>query len=149
MPRGRLSEEIRKQFEPLTTNVLLPIFFVFSGLNTQIGLVNTPILWLLTGLIFLVAIIAKFGGCMLAARIAGETWKESVAIGTLMNSRGLIELIMLNIGLQEHIITPTLFTMLVIMAIVTTLIASPVFEWVYGRLNPLWKEEFYEKRQVA
>jgi Kef-type K+ transport system membrane component KefB len=66
-----------------------------------------------------------------------------------MNSRGLIELIMLNIGLQEHIITPTLFTMLVIMAIVTTLIASPLFEWMYGRINPLWKMEFYEKRQAA
>jgi Kef-type K+ transport system membrane component KefB len=149
VPRGWLSEEIRKQFEPLTTNVLLPIFFVFSGLNTQIGLVNTPTLWLLACLIFLVAIIAKFGGCMLAARLAGETWQESVAIGTLMNSRGLIELIMLNIGLQEHIITPTLFTILVIMAIVTTLIASPLFEWIYGRIDPLWKEEFYKKRQAA
>jgi Kef-type K+ transport system membrane component KefB len=149
VPRGRLSEEIRKQFDPLTTNVLLPIFFVFSGLNTQIGLVNTPTLWLLTGLIFLVAIIGKFGGCTLAARIAGESWRESAALGTLMNSRGLIELIMLNIGLQEHIITPTLFTILVIMAIVTTLFASPVFEWMYGRIDPLWKVEFYNKRRVA
>jgi Kef-type K+ transport system membrane component KefB len=146
IPRGKLVDEIRKQFEPLTSIVLLPLFFVYSGLNTQIGLVNTPMLLILLGLILLTAAVGKFGGCTLIARLGGQPWRESVALGTLMNSRGLIELIMLNIGLQEHIITRTFFTILVIMAIVTTLIASPVFEWVYGRIDPLWKEEYNAKR---
>lgn len=149
IPRGRLVDDIRKQFEPLTSIVLLPLFFVYSGLNTQIGLVNTPLLWILLGLVLLAAALGKFGGCTLSARLGGQSWREATALGTLMNARGLIELIMLNIGLQEHIITPTLFTMLVIMAIVTTLIASPLFEWIYGRINPLWKKEFYEKRLAA
>jgi Kef-type K+ transport system membrane component KefB len=141
IPRGRLVEELRKQLDPLTVSVLLPVFFVFSGLNTQLSLVNTPALWLITGLIILVAIVGKGGACTLATRYTGETWFGSATIGVLMNSRGLIELIMLNIGLQENIITPTLFTMMVLMAIITTLIASPLFEWMYGRTNPLWKKQ--------
>lgn len=141
MPRGRLTEELRKQLEPLTVSVLLPVFFVFSGVNTQLRLVNTPTLWLITGLIILVAIVGKGGACTLATRFTGETWFGSATVGTLMNSRGLIELIMLNIGLQENIITPTLFTIMVLMAIITTLIASPLFEWMYGHTNPLWKKQ--------
>jgi len=149
LPRGRLVDEIRKQFEPLTTYVLLPTFFAFSGLNTRIGLLNTPALWLIMALIFVVALLGKAGSCTLAARAAGESWRESAAIGTLMNSRGLIELIMLNIGLEEHIITPTLFTILVLMAIITTLVASPVFERIYGRIDPDWKRQLAIQRQKA
>ncbi|QLE57466.1 cation:proton antiporter [Nostoc sp. TCL26-01] len=125
-PRGEFGEQIRQYTEFLTTSFLLPIFFVFSGLNTQIGLVNTPILWGITILIVAIAIIGKGVACMLAAKLAKENWRESAVIGTLMNARGLMELIILNIGLEQGVITPTLFTIMVIMAIVTTLMASPL-----------------------
>ncbi|MFK0734777.1 MAG: cation:proton antiporter [Gloeotrichia echinulata IR180] len=126
MPRGEFAEKIRQQTEFFTTSFLLPFFFVFSGLNTQIGLVNTPALWGITALILVIAILGKGIACTLAAKFAGENWRESATIGSLMNARGLMELIILNIGLEQGIITPTLFTIMVIMAIVTTLMASPL-----------------------
>ncbi|MBH8576520.1 cation:proton antiporter [Nostocaceae cyanobacterium CENA369] len=126
MPRGEFAEQVRDRTEYLTTSFLLPIFFVFSGLNTQIGLVNTPALWAIALLIVVIAILGKGIACMLAARLAGENWRESATIGALMNARGLMELIILNIGLEQGVITPTLFTIMVIMAIVTTLMASPI-----------------------
>lgn len=126
MPRGEFAQQIQERTEYLTTAFLLPIFFVFSGLNTQIGLVNTPALWGITILIIAIAILGKGIACMLAAKLAGENWRESATIGALMNARGLMELIILNIGLEQGIITPTLFTIMVIMAIITTLMASPL-----------------------
>ncbi|MDZ8024150.1 MAG: cation:proton antiporter [Nostoc sp. SerVER01] len=125
-PRGEFAQQIRQYTEFFTTSFLLPIFFVFSGLNTQIGLVNTPALWGITLLILAIAILGKGIACMLAAKLAGENWRESATIGALMNARGLMELIILNIGLEQGIITPTLFTIMVIMAVVTTLMASPL-----------------------
>lgn len=133
MPKGEFAEKLRTRIEPLTVGLLLPLFFVFSGLNTQIGLVDSPYLWGLTAIVILAAIIGKGLGCTLAARVAGEPWRESLTIGTLMNARGLMELIILNIGLQQGIITPTLFTIMVLMAIVTTLMASPLYKWLYGK----------------
>ncbi|MBD2336568.1 cation:proton antiporter [Calothrix sp. FACHB-156] len=130
MPRGEFAEQIRDRTEFLTTGFLLPIFFVFSGLNTQIGLVNTPTLWFITLIIVAIAILGKGIACMLAAKLAGETWRESATIGALMNARGLMELIILNIGLEQGVITPTLFTIMVIMAIVTTLMASPLVAYL-------------------
>lgn len=132
VPKGALGAGLVKSIEPLAVGLLLPLFFVFSGLNTRIDLINSPSLWGIAIVILLAAIIGKGLACTLAARFSGEPWRESVAIGTLMNSRGLMELIILNIGLQQGVITPTLFTMLVLMAIVTTLMASPLFEKVYG-----------------
>ncbi|MFN6561662.1 MAG: cation:proton antiporter [Nostoc sp. ChiSLP01] len=129
-PRGEFAQQIRQYTEFFTTSFLLPIFFVFSGLNTQIGLVNTPALWGITLLILAIAIIGKGVACMLAAKLAGENWRESATIGTLMNARGLMELIILNIGLEQGIITPTLFTIMVIMAVVTTLMASPLIAFL-------------------
>lgn len=126
MPRGEFVEQISEKVESITTSLLLPIFFVFSGLNTQIGLVNTPQLWAIAAVIVAIAILGKGLACMLAARWAGENWRESATIGALMNSRGLMELIILNIGLEQGVITPTLFTIMVIMAILTTLMASPL-----------------------
>ncbi len=134
MPRGHLADALRGKLEDLTTGLLLPVFFVFSGLNTKIGLVNTPKLWLITGAIILIAVLGKGAACMIGARLAGNTWRQSATIGSLMNARGLIELIMLNIGLDAHVISQTLFTMLVLMAIVTTLMASPLFRLLYGHL---------------
>jgi len=133
MPRGEFAKQVRHYTEFLTSSFLLPIFFVFSGLNTQIGLVNTPELWGITIIIVAIAIIGKGIACMLAAKMAGENWRESATIGALMNARGLMELIILNIGLEQGVITPTLFTMMVIMAIVTTLITSPLVNFLLHR----------------
>ncbi|MBL8983818.1 MAG: cation:proton antiporter [Gemmatimonadetes bacterium] len=134
MPRGLLTAELQRVFEPLVVNLLLPLFFVYSGLNTQIGLaVGSGYMWAITLMLLAFACLGKFGGCYVAARLNRETHREAMGIATLMNARGLMELIILNIGLERGIITPTLFTMMVIMAIVTTLMASPMFDRVYLR----------------
>lgn len=132
MPRGKFADELQRMIYPLTTAFLLPVFFVYSGLNTKIGLVNTPYLWLLTGVILVAAIVGKGVACYGAARWHGESHREAMAIGTLMNARGLMELIILNIGLQRGVIEPALFAIMVMMAIVTTLMATPIFERIYG-----------------
>ena len=120
---GKTAERIR----PVTTVLLLPFFFTYSGLNTRISLLNSPALWLICLCLVLAAIAAKLGACYGAARLCGKTHSEALTIGSLMNARGLMELILLNIGLQAGLITPTLFTMLVLMAVVTTLMAAPLF----------------------
>ncbi len=154
MPRGLLTEEIRKKVEPMTVVFLLPMFFTYSGLNTQLTTVNSlSILGVALG-ILLVSIAAKFGACWLAARLAGEDNRTAMGIGALMNARGLMELIIINIGLQKGIIGPTLFAIMVLMAIVTTVMAGPLFEIVYGRkaraegrLGALESEEAMEGRR--
>ena len=133
MPRGMFAKEIERLVGPMTTTFLLPLFFVYSGLNTKIGLVNTPALWLLVGAVIFAATMGKGFACWAAARLNGESNSDALAIGTLMNARGLMELIILNIGLERGIITPTLFTIMVLMAIVTTLMATPIFEREYRR----------------
>lgn len=133
MPRGKFAEELHRLLYPLTVTLLLPVFFIYSGLNTKIGLVNSPYLWGLTAAVLLVAILGKGVACYAAARWHGESHKESLAIGTLMNARGLMELIILNIGLQRGIIEPALFTVMVLMAVATTLMATPIFERIYGK----------------
>jgi Kef-type K+ transport system membrane component KefB len=133
MPSGFFAQHLTASLEPLVTTFLLPLFFVYSGLNTQIGLVNSPTLWAVTLGILVVSIAGKGIACTVAARLRKVPFRESVALGALMNARGLIELILLNIGLQAGIITPTLFSILVLVAIVTTLMATPIFEFVYGR----------------
>lgn len=132
MPRGRFAQELHRHLYGLTTALLLPVFFIYSGLNTKIGLVNTPQLWLLAGVILVAATVGKGVACYGAARLSGEPQRESLAIGALMNARGLMELIILNIGLQRGIIEPALFTLMVLMAVATTLMASPIFRWLYG-----------------
>jgi len=133
MPRGVLSREVKKQLEPFAVIVLLPMFFTFSGLNTQLNVVNNVSLLLVAAVILAGSILAKGGACWAAARLTGQDNATALGIGALMNSRGLMELIIINIGLQRGIIGPALFSMLVLMAIVTTLMASPVFELVYGK----------------
>jgi Kef-type K+ transport system membrane component KefB len=128
MPRGTVADGLRKALEPMTVVLLLPFFFTYSGLNTQLLLMGNGSL-LLTGLILLaVSIVAKGGASYLAARFSGLDHHSALGIGALMNARGLMELIVINIGLQRGIIGPALFSMLVLMAIVTTLMASPLFE---------------------
>ncbi len=133
MPRGLFAEELKRKVEPLTVILLLPMFFTYSGLNTRMDMVNTLSLLLIALGILAASILAKFGACWAAARLAGEDNRTALGIGALMNSRGLMELIIINIGLQKGIIGPTLFSMMVLMAIVTTMMAGPLFEAVYGK----------------
>jgi Kef-type K+ transport system membrane component KefB len=133
MPKGRLADDLKRQLEPLVVVMLLPMFFTFSGLNTQLGMINSVSLLGVAAVILAGSVLAKGGACWAAARLTGQDNATSLAIGALMNSRGLMELIIINIGLQRGVIGPALFSMLVIMAIATTLAASPLFEWVYGR----------------
>ena len=99
---------------------MLPLFFVFTGLRTKIGLIDDPDLWKVTGLIILVAVVGKFLGSAVAAKFVGQTWKDSLTIGALMNTRGLVELVVLNIGYDLGVLTPQVFAMMVIMTLVTT-----------------------------
>jgi len=136
MPRGLVATGLREQIQPLTTTLLLPLFFVYSGLNTHVELLNSAQAWMWTGVITLLAIGGKGLACTVAARFAGEPWRDAATIGTLMNARGLVELIMLNVGLEAGIIHPTLFTIMVLMAVITTVMASPLFELFYRRHVP-------------
>ena len=133
MPRGVFAGRLRQLLEPFTLVFLLPVFFAFSGLNTSLTMVNTPELGWIAGGILAASIFAKFVACWGAALATGQGNARALGIGALMNARGLTELIIANIGLQAGIIGPALFSMLVLMAIVTTLMASPLFELVYGR----------------
>lgn len=133
MPRGRLTEELQRQLTPVAVVLLLPMFFTYSGLNTRLDLVDNLELVLLSLVVLAVSITAKGAACWAAARLTGADNPTALAVGALMNARGLMELIIINIGLQKGVIQPALFSILVVMAIVTTLMASPLFEWVYGR----------------
>jgi K+:H+ antiporter len=132
MPRGVVVRDLIGRIQPLTVALLLPLFFTYSGLNTKIGLLNSGFLWLMCGAVLLAAVLGKGVACWAAARVTGIPSREALGIGTLMNARGLMELIIINIGLQRGIISEGLFATLVIMAVVTTLMASPVFERLVG-----------------
>ena len=122
---------LTEKLNDLAIVLLLPIFFAFNGLRTSIGLVSGAANWFFTVLIISVAIVGKFGGSTVAARISGMSWRDASSIGVLMNTRGLMELVLLNIGLDIGVISPALFTMMVLMALVTTFMTSPVLEWIY------------------
>lgn len=117
-----------EKVEDVALVLLLPLFFVFTGLRTQIGLINDPYLWLVTGMIILVAITGKFVGSALAAKFVGQNWRDSLSIGALMNTRGLMELVVLNIGYDLGILSPEIFSMMVIMALVTTFMTGPALD---------------------
>jgi len=134
MPKNAgLTRELAEKTEDFVLVFLLPIFFAYSGLRTEIGLLNRPELWGLCGIILAVAIGGKFIGTYCAGRVCGLPKRDSLALGWLMNTRGLTELIVLNIGLSLGVISPLLFTMLVIMALVTTVMTSPLLEWTYSK----------------
>jgi len=131
MPRGRVTEALGKKIEPMASAVLVPVFFAYSGLSTHLALLwSTELLWV-SLIVILVASVGKAAGCWGAARLAGRPNREAMALGALMNARGLMELIILNIGLQRGLITPTLFTVMVMMTLVTTMAAGPLFEWAW------------------
>jgi Kef-type K+ transport system membrane component KefB/nucleotide-binding universal stress UspA family protein len=134
MPKDAgFTEEIAIRLEEFILIFMLPVFFAYSGLRTQIGLLNRPVLWLLCGLVVAVAIAGKYVGTYVAARFSGINKQDASALGWLMNTRGLTELIVLNIGLDLNVISPLLFTMLVIMALVTTFMTSPLLESIYEK----------------
>jgi Kef-type K+ transport system membrane component KefB len=133
VPRGLLADRLRELIEPVTKAALVPPFFVYSGLNTQLGLLGSPVMWGIAALILVTACVGKGVACWGAARLAGWPSREAMAVATLMNTRGMVELILLNIGLQRGIITPTLFTMMVIMAIATTVMTGPLFTLLWER----------------
>ena len=119
-----------EKVEDVALVLLLPLFFVYTGLRTEIGLLNDPYLWKVTGLIILVAIVGKFIGSAIAAKYVGQNWKDSLTIGALMNTRGLMELVVLNIGYDLGVLTPEIFAMMVIMALVTTFMTGPALDLI-------------------
>jgi Kef-type K+ transport system membrane component KefB len=129
---GRLAGQIRIRTEDLVVVLFLPVFFAFTGLRTRLGLVATSTDWLMLGLIVAVATLGKLGGSAVTARLVGFSWRDSATIGVLMNTRGLMELIVLNVGLDLGVLSPKLFAMLVVMALVTTLLTAPLLD----RLQP-------------
>jgi len=131
MPRRpEVRSEIRDKLETATLTLLLPVFFVVVGLATRIDLLDTGYLWAIALLVIATAIAGKLGGSLLAARITGETWRDATTIGVLMNTRGLTELVILSVGLELGVINGTVFTIMVLMALVTTLMATPVLALV-------------------
>jgi Kef-type K+ transport system membrane component KefB len=126
LPRRSLFIEHIRSIDRVNNQLFLPLFFVYSGLRTQIGLIHNPLLWLICLLVLVVACVGKLAGGTLSVRWLGESWRDALSLGVLMNTRGLVELIVLNIGLDLGVLSPTLFAMLVIMALVTTMMASPL-----------------------
>jgi Kef-type K+ transport system membrane component KefB len=131
MPKGgQLQEGLRDRLESVTLVLLLPLFFAYTGLRTSIALLNSVELWLLCGLIVMVAVGSKLLVSGVIVHASGMPWRESLAVGVLVNTRGLVELVILNVGLDLHILSPTLFSMMVIMALATTLMTAPLIDWI-------------------
>ena len=149
MPRGPVVRGLVARIEPLTLALLLPLFFTYSGLNTKITLLDSPALWGVCLAVLIAAVLGKGVACWLAARATGIAPREAIGIGALMNARGLMELIIINIGLARGVISEELFAALVIMAIVTTLMASPIFELVVGTGRVAAEPEAPEQRDAA
>ena len=137
-----IARDLTEKLEDFVVVFLLPAFFAFTGLRTQISLVRGAEQWTFCIIIILIASVGKFGGSALAARMSGLPWRESSALGVLMNTRGLMELIVLNIGLELHVISPTLFAMLVLMALTTTIATTPILHFIMPR-------RYLEKEVVA
>ena len=149
VPRGRLGDAtgapaddglattLADRIEAVTGAVLLPVFFASTGLRTSIGLVEGATLWAIAAAVLVVAVAGKVGGSAGAARLLGMPWRDAIAIGTLMNTRGLLELVILNVGLDIGVIGPELFAIMVVMALVTTMMTSPCLA-LLGRLRAPW-----------
>jgi Kef-type K+ transport system membrane component KefB len=152
MPRhAKLNEEVTRRVEDFVVTLLLPVFFVYTGLRTNVGLLDRPELWLITLALIGIAILGKLAGAALAARVSGYDWRASAVIGTLMNTRGLTELIVLNLALDAGAISNTLFAMLVIMAVVTTVMAGPLLKLLdpKNEYGTAIEDEFAEAARAA
>jgi Kef-type K+ transport system membrane component KefB len=117
---------IRMRLDMITSVLLLPLFFALTGLRTRLDLLNDPVMWLWTGIVLVGAVAGKMGGAVLAARWNRQSWRDAFALGALLNTRGLVELVVLNIAYNVGVFSPTLFTMLVVMALVTTMCTTPI-----------------------
>lgn len=126
-----LPDAIADRIESVVSAVLLPVFFAFTGLRTSVGLISGTAMWAVFAVILLVAVSGKIGGAAAAAKLTGMSWRDSLSIGALMNTRGLMELVILSVGLDIGVISPALFAMMVLMALVTTVITSPLVAWLY------------------
>jgi Kef-type K+ transport system membrane component KefB len=136
MPKGtNFVRTLTEKLEDYTVVFLLPLFFAYTGLRTHIGLLSSPTDWIYTFLIIAIASVGKFGGAAVAARVCKMSWRDASAIGILMNTRGLMELIILNIGRDLGVITDAVFAMMVIMAIVTTALTTPILHWVHPKVE--------------
>lgn len=136
MPNNaQLKQTVKEKIEDVALILLLPLFFVYTGLRTEIGLINEPYLWAITALIITVAVAGKLVGSALAAKVVGQSWKDSLSIGALMNTRGLMELVVLNIGYDLGILSPAIFSMLVMMALLTTFMTGPALNLI----NRIWR----------
>jgi Kef-type K+ transport system membrane component KefB len=132
LPReGDLLAALKEKLETVAVVLLMPLFFACSGLRTEIGLLHGVREWLLTGALILCGSVGKLGGAALCSRLVGLRWREAGAIGVLMNTRGLMELVVLNVGMDLGVISPVVFTMLVVMALVTTAATTPLLNWIY------------------
>src|SRR5262245_4085316 len=128
----RFVEALSEKLEDVTVVLLLPLFFAYTGLRTSITLVSGAEMWFYCLLIIVVAITGKMGGATLAARATGQSWRDAGALGILMNTRGLMELVILNIGLDIGVISPAVFAMMVMMTLITTSMTTPLLKWVYS-----------------
>jgi Kef-type K+ transport system membrane component KefB len=125
-----IAKRFAHKLEDVVTVLMLPAFFALTGMRTQIGLVSGWHDWVVCLAIIAVATLGKFGGTWLAARAYGSSWREASALGMLMNTRGLMELIVLNVGLELNVISPTLFAMMVLMALATTMMTAPLMSLI-------------------
>lgn len=152
MPKGKdFVQALMRKLEDFCVVLLLPLFFALTGLRTSIGLVHGGEMWFYCALICAVAIFGKIGGATLAARASGCSWREAGAVGVLMNTRGLIELVVLNIGLDIGVLSPALFTMMVLMALLTTFMTTPLLDWIYRPQDEMSRQEsaFDERESSA
>jgi len=152
MPRhAELTEDVTRRIEDFVVTLLLPLFFTYTGLRTDIGLLDRPEMWVMAAVLLVIAIVGKLGGAAIAARISGLDWRSSAVIGVLMNTRGLTELIVLNLALEKGVISSALFAMLVIMALVTTFMAGPLLKLLDPRneLGAPVEEELVEARELS
>ncbi|HUR82236.1 MAG TPA: cation:proton antiporter [Thermoanaerobaculia bacterium] len=146
MPR-HLTAPLAKHVRGVTGVVFLPLFFAITGLRTNVGWLASPQLWICCALLLIVAIVGKFGGAAASAGLCGFAWRDSLAIGALMNTRGLMEMVVVNVGLEIGVVSPSLYTMIVLMALVTTAMTTPILERLRAS-SPRGLDAFGEKRSL-
>ena len=144
-----LARSLRQSLESVVTILFLPAFFAFTGMRTEIGLLSSWYQWAICGLIIMVAVAGKFGGTLVAARATGLGWRDAAGLGVLMNTRGLMELIVLNIGLDLGVISPTLFAMMIVMALVTTLATTPALHLLVPQIASVKRADTFKARVHA
>jgi len=136
-----VARDLTRQLRGVVITVLLPAFFAFAGMRTRIDLLGSWDLWLMFALVLVVAVVGKFGGTYAAARLTGLGGRGSTMLGVLMNTRGLMELIVLNVGLDLGVVSPELYTLMVLMALATTALTSPMLRWLKRRATSAEVEE--------